>query len=263
MTGTTVDRVDMSQADVDAPPADTAIMRPLRHVQAVRERHAQQLAERSHAGESRAARAWSWTLGETAIAPVTDRATAVPPTRLDIEAEVAEADERRLRGDRENRADAAATILRWLIGEDDRVPIHTENPGELVGGFGDVVRSPAQIAAVLAAAQAGQHRIPGSGHVVGPRDRQAIEQDVAYLDGVIATLTWVLGERSAAPITGARSSQLTTRDLKAERVHAEDVTDQASRPWMVDRLPPPCYGEAVMLTIAWLLGETIATPVDA
>lgn len=53
-------------------------------------------------------------------------------------------------GARENRADAAATVLRWLIGDDDRVPVRCENPGELVGGFGDVVHSREQIAAVLA-----------------------------------------------------------------------------------------------------------------
>ena len=49
--------------------------------------------------------------------------TAVPPSRSDIEAEITAADERRLRGDQENRADAAATILRWLIGDDDHVPV--------------------------------------------------------------------------------------------------------------------------------------------
>jgi hypothetical protein len=56
-----------------------------------------------------------------------------------MEAEIAAADERRLRGDRENRADAAASILRWLIGADDHIPVRCENPGELVGGFGGVV----------------------------------------------------------------------------------------------------------------------------
>lgn len=85
--------------------------------------------------------------------------TVTPPSRADIEAEIAAADERRVRGDRENRADAAATILRWLIGENDRVPIRAENPGELVGGFSDVIRSPKQIAAALTLATEGRDRV--------------------------------------------------------------------------------------------------------
>jgi hypothetical protein len=46
----------------------------------------------------------------------------------------------------------AATILRWLIGGNDHVPARGENLGELVGGFGDVARSPGEIVAILALA---------------------------------------------------------------------------------------------------------------
>jgi len=256
MTGTTVARVDAGQVDGDAPPAGTAIVRPLRHVQAVRERHVRQLAQRAQTAESRSARAWSWALGETVIAPVTDRVTAAPASRSDIEAEIAEADERRLRGDRENRADSAATILRWLIGEDDRVPVRSENRGALVGGFGDVVRSPAQMAAVLAAAhdrsQAVTIRAASS-------DSHGRPSDADYLDGVIATLMWVLGEQLDAPITSKRSRQLTSRDLKVERVHAQDV-EQGGQPWLAQTVPSPRYGEGVKLTITWLLGESTMLP---
>ena len=148
MTRVTVKFVESGQPDDTAPPAGTAIVRPLRHVRAVRERYLQRFADPAQAAASRSARAWAWALGEIAVAPVTDRKTRVPPSRTEIEAEIGTADERRLRGDRENRADAAAIILRWLIGADDHVPVRCENPGELVGGFGDVIRSREQIAEI-------------------------------------------------------------------------------------------------------------------
>ena len=171
MTRATVNRVDTDRIDDQAPPSGTAIVRPLRHVRAVREHDAAQSADPSEAAaESRSARAWAWALGESTTAPVTDRVTAVPPSRSDIEAEITAADERRLRGDQDNRADAAAIILRWLIGDDDHVPVEAENPGELVGGFGDVVRSPEQIAGILALAAEGAAASRGPGP--GPRRRR-------------------------------------------------------------------------------------------
>ena len=229
MTGINVGIVD--QGSAGAPPAGTAIVRPMRHVQAVRERQGEQRAECASAGETRAARAWSWALGESTVAPVTDRVTHVPPSREAIEAEIAEADERRLRGERENRADGAASVLRWLIGADDRVPVRGRNRGELVGGSGDVVRSADQIAEVLDSAS---------------RRRQTDLQDADYLDGVIETLEWVLGERPRAMLSGQRCWPVTAAELKQERLHAEDAADQG------------CAG--VKLTVTWLLGEITGLP---
>jgi len=264
MTAVTVKYVDARQADDMTPPPGTAIVRPLRHVRAVRKRHVQQFADPSEAAASRSARAWAWALGECATAPVTGRETAVPPAQADIEAEITAADERRLRSDRENRADAAATVLRWLIGDDDRVPVRGENRGELVGGFGGVVRSPAQMADVMAAAVQGQRRVAAVGRDIDadPDNRQFARQDAEYLDGVMATLAWVLSERVEAPITRRQSRQLTTRDLKTERVHAEDVIEQARNPEMIGRLPSSRYGEGVKFTITWLLGDSTARPAD-
>jgi len=258
-----VKSVNAGEADDEAPPPGTAIVRPLRHVRAVRERYLRRFADATEAAVSRSARAWSWALGETTLSPVTDRQTAVP-RRHDIEVEIAAADERRLCGDRENRADAAATILRWLIGDDDHVPVRGENPGELVNGFGDVVRSRKQIADVLALAAVGQQGAAAKGKDVDAdsEDRQFAQQDVGYFDGLVATLAWVLGERAEAPITRGQSSELTTRDLRAERVHADDVIEQASHPWMANRLPSPWYGEGVKLTITWLLGDSTVSPAD-
>jgi hypothetical protein len=236
----------------------------MHHVRAVRERHMRWFADPAEAEASRSARAWSWALGEDAIAPVTDRVTTVPPSRSDINAEIAAADERRLRGDRENRADAAATILRWLIGDDDHVPVRGENCGDLVGGFGDIVRTPGQIAGILRLAAEGERRAAAKSSNVGsePGDRQSARQDGDYLDGVLATLAWILGERADAPISRDQSYEPTTRSLKTERVHADDVIEKTRQPWMADSLPPPWYGEGVKFTITWLLGDSTAPPID-
>jgi hypothetical protein len=194
---------------------------------------------------------------------VTARLTGVPPSRSDIEAEITIADERRLRGDHENRADAAATILRWLIGDDDHVPVRDKDRGEPVGGFGDIVRSPAQIAGILAVAvqrrqQAGTE---APNLAMDARGIRFPGQGADYLAGVIATLDWILG-RAVPPITRAQPADLTTRDLKTERLHAEDVIEQASQPWLAERLPPLWYGEGVKAAIDWLLGDSTAAPVD-
>jgi hypothetical protein len=263
MSGRTVSQVDAGTFDDAVPPPGTAIVRPLLHVRAVRERYLRRFADPSQAAVSPSARAWAWALGEGGLAPVTDRQTSAPPGRPEIEAEIEVADERRLRGDQENRADAAATVLRWLIGDDDRVPVRGKAPGELVGGFGDVVRPQEQIGRVLSAAVEGRRRAEAAGRNarVGEDKRQSARQDAVYLDGVVATLVWILGGHAETPITHVQSRELTTKDLKVERVHAEDVIEQASRPWMSDQLPPPSYGEGVKFSINWLLGDSIALPI--
>jgi hypothetical protein len=254
--------VDTDQADDMAPPRGAAIVRPLRHVRAVQERYLQRFTDPGQITASRAARAWAWALGETATAPVTDRETALPPNRSEIEAEITVADERRLRGDQENRADAAATILRWLIGDDDHVPVRGTNLGALVGGFGDIVRSREQIANVLAATTEGHRQAVAKGRQsgAGPARRQLAQRDAEYRIGVTATLEWVVGQRARAPITSQSRGVLTATELKAERLHAEDVIEQAGQPSAGD-LPHREYSEGVKSTINWLLGDSAIPPV--
>lgn len=263
MTGTTVKHVHADQAEDMAPPQGTAIVRPLRHVRAVREHHLQQFTDPGQLAASRSARAWAWALGETATAPVTDRSTATPPSRSEIETEIVIADDRRLRGDRENRADAAATILRWLIGDDDHVPVRGMNLGALVGGFGDIVRSRAQIAGVCAATTEGHRQglVKGQQGSLRPARRLQTQRDAEYRIGVTATLEWVLGQRDRAPITSQRRGVLTATELKAERLHAEDVIEQADQP-QAGGLADRRYGEGVKSTINWLLGDTATPPVS-
>ena len=228
----------------------------------MRDRHAQRFTDPAEAAASRSVRAWGWALGEIELAPVTDRPTRVPPTRADIEAEIAAAEARRLRGNPERRADAAASILRWLIGDD--VPVRGQNLGELVGGFGDVVRPPEQITDALGLAAHRRRRAIAASHdaEADPDSRQFARQDVDYLDGVVETLAWVLGKRPEAPITLTNPPEMTTRDLKLERVHAEDLIEQTKTPWAADGQPSARYGEGVKYTITWLLGDQITQPVD-
>jgi hypothetical protein len=77
---------------------------------------------------------------------------------------------------------------------------------------------------------------------------------------VTATLEWVIGQRAGAPITSRRRGVLTATELKAERLHAEDVIEQAGRPW-TPGLPHREYGEGVKSTINWLLGDSAIPPV--
>jgi len=264
MTAVTVNRVGDSQDDDMQPPRGTAIVRPLRYVRAVRVCHARRFANAAEASTSRSARAWGWALGETVTAPVTDRQTVVPPSRSDIETEIDAADERRLRGDRENRADAAAKILRWLIGGDDHVPVRCENPGELVGGFGDIVRAREQIADVMRIAVESQHRESAMARdaAIDTMSRRLAEQAAAYFEGVGVTLAWVLGERTETPITRSPTREVTTRNLKTERIHADDLVEQARHPWLPGRVLPPMYGEGARDTITWLLGGSILLLTD-
>lgn len=258
MTRASVAYVDTGHANDEAPPAGTAIVRPLHTVRAVRERYLQRFADPAEAAVSRSARAWAWALGECATSPVTDQPTAAPPTRSEIEAEIAEADRRRLSGSRENRADAAATVLHWLIGHDDHVPLRGPNHGALVGGSGDVIRTRQQIAQALHQATQARQRAaaPSQDMHLTPAANQHGQQRTAYFQGMIATLAWVLRDRPEAPISRTRCQVLTTRDLKIERVHAEDLVHQSRRHWSADGTHLPSYGEAVGLTISWLLGDS-------
>jgi hypothetical protein len=240
-------------------------VRPLRHVRAIRERYLQRFTDDpAAAASSRSARAWAWALGETATSPVTDRVTAVPPSLPEIEAEIAVADERRLRGAQEHRADAAAAVLRWLIGDDDHVPVRGKNVGQLVGGFGDVVRSREQVVHAMALADESHRqavtamRSPSA----SPADRQFAQRDVGYLHGVTATLKWVLSQRAEAPITSQRHCELMAKELKAERLQADDMIERARQPSMADRAPQYGYGEGVKSTINWLIGDCRTLPVN-
>lgn len=262
MSEVTVKVVDPGQVDGAAVPVGTAIIRPLNHVRAVRACYLQRFADTAEAAASRSARAWAWALGETALAPVTDRPTATPPGRSEIEAEITEAEQRRVLGTREGRADAAATVLRWLIGLDDHVPVRCTNPGELVGGFGDLVRSQDQVADLVALTGPAQRAAAAKSLDTGapPGDREHARQEADYLDGVLVTLAWASGERTESPVSHGQAV-VTSRTMKQERLHAEDLIEHGGDRHNVSRFPTGSYGEGVKATITWLLGDTTAPPI--
>jgi hypothetical protein len=131
-----------------------------------------------------------------------------------------------------------------------------------------VIRTVRQRVSLVAVAREGRLRaIERSRDLSTDADsRLSAQQDADYLDadyltGVIATLAWAFGYETATPVTNHRSADVTTRALKAERLHAHDVIEQAANLWMADRLPSMYYGEGVKLTLDWLLGDTTAQPV--
>lgn len=256
MTEATVRNMSGRPGSDEAPPPGTAIVRPLAHVRAVREHQA---AEPDPSGEAgpRGARTWAWALGETPTAPVTGRQTQAPPAIGDIESEIAASRA-------EGQADIAATILGWLIGADDHLPIRDQNRGDLVGGTAGVIRSASQTTDLADLAHEAQlQAAERSRDLDADADsRLSGQQDADYLAGVIATLAWATGQRSETPVSQRQCADLSTRTLKTERLRARDVIDQAASPWVADRLPPGSYGEGVRRTIDWLLGDATAWPAD-
>jgi hypothetical protein len=134
--------------------------------------------------------------------------------------------------------------------------VRCENRGELVGGFGDVVRSQEELGDVLSLAAEFRHQAAARGQGIKFNEDvpECTQQDADYLDGIVATLSWILGERLDSPITRSPSREVTTRVLKLERVHAEDTINHAKLHWTAGRLPPRDYGEGVAHSISWLLG---------
>ena len=153
-------------------------------------------------------------------------------------------------------------ILRWLIGVDDHVPVRCENPGELVGGFGDIVRSREQVAGLVALATPAQRDATAKSldTAATPGDRQRGRQEADYLDGVLATLAWACGDRAETPVSRTHPG-VTAGTLKRERLHAEDVIEQGEGSCAADWFPSRAYGEGVESTITWLLGDSTAPPI--
>ena len=138
------------------------------------------------------------------------------------------------------------------------------NPGELVGGFGDVVRSRKQIAESIAATAQAQREAtalsPHTGAAAEAVDRERARQEADYLAGVTVTFTWVRGEQAETPISQVKASAITSRVVKQERLHAEDVIEQVNDQFSVGSIPTRSFGEGVKATISWLLGDSSLPP---
>jgi len=238
-----------------APPTGTATVRPQGYIEAVR-----QVGE----GDLQAA-AFGWVLGETAVAPVTGTITGQPPVLDDIETEilrirVAAADIRDWR-ERDRQYDAER-VLTWLIGWTDEPPCGPAGTrGQLVGGWGQVVRSPQEIHELLgrvggALREEGdfsqEHRADE-----GPDGRKAsfARDDVAYLGGVEEVLAYALHQARLFNWARGGPDEATHRRLIGISQRAGHAIEQ--------RDPAALFGaEGQTFAVQWLWGESPIPPAD-
>ncbi|MGV9778181.1 hypothetical protein [Streptosporangium sp. NPDC003464] len=192
-----------------------------------------------------------WALGKSEQAPVSGRPTSgAPPTLAEARAEI-DAAERVPREGRVVPADGVISILHWLIGVRDTVPMpgrrSSEGWGHLVGGRGVIVRTEAEIGRIAELARAGQAGTSG-------------EPDRAWCSGTAAVCEWVLGTRRKSPVrnTPRPIHGPTGLNLGMEESAAEDVSRQLGR----GRQHPAGYGDGVVRTIRWLRGQLTVPPVN-
>ncbi|GAA3224938.1 hypothetical protein GCM10020216_038990 [Nonomuraea helvata] len=228
-----------------------AVVRPPEHVSAVfgavREWEAQH-PEYAPTGNSQA---FLWVLGKRSEAPITRRRAVGLPTREEVQAEIKASEEPGKYGVAQRTAWGVSAALEWLLGVDDAIPVpgvHREGLGHLVGGRGRIVRTSANVTAVLDRARR------------GPRVA-SIEWQTSWCEGVIACCEWVLGRRPGAPVSDRPPAQPglpTGDDLSRELAPVEDVRHQLGP----GRRHSQGYGDGVHQTIQWLLGRTTVAPVD-
>jgi hypothetical protein len=244
----------------DSPPALPAVIRPRRHVENVRADAIRAAAEiavsNGDSPNSFITDAIAWALGEYDTAPFTGNPSPAGANRPDIEAEIAQCRTflydtpwSETAADRIGQAHAVLELLEWLTGADDIPPTysHGTQPGDLVGGRGRIVRPDAQIRSMLALAQA---------KLTSGRTSHALGAD--WHEGVIETLRWVLGERSATPTLGtARPGPPDADQISIEQSRAEDhLAAPHTHPGIAYH-----YADAVACTCRWLLGGTTRPPI--
>jgi hypothetical protein len=247
-----------------------AIVRAREHVQAVLAR-----SLRETGPDGRAALAWAWALTGTRPSPVTlSLAPGRPPTHAEILAEAAAEPEGSrapagVPADFRDQLRQTRSILGWLAGRSDEIPVDDENRGRLIGARGGYARTDDDIRRVCDYALLGL-KAGDLPDVMSPAEARhpwrwgAAWVNAAWLRGVRDLLAWVLGERDAAPLCGRAGGLPTTYDLTYEQAAAGPVVMQG-RPGGIPvdpaAYPPPQYGEAIQAAIAWLRGETTAAPV--
>jgi hypothetical protein len=245
----------------DPPPsAQLAVVRPRDHVENVRADAIRATAEIAAAsGDPQRlfiADAIAWALGEHDTAPFTGKPNPAGANRSDVEAEIAQCRSflhntpwSESEANRIDEARAALKILEWLTGSDDRPPTYcpATQPGDLVGGRGRIVRSDAQIRSMLALAQA---------KLASDQTSHALGAD--WHHGVIQTLRWVLGERTATPTLGTvRSGLPDGARIAIEQSEAEDqLAGSGTHSGIAYH-----YADAIACTCRWLLGGTTRQPV--
>jgi hypothetical protein len=246
----------------DPQPAQMAVVRPRDHVENVRadanQAAAEIAADNDEAPDFFISDAIDWALGDHATAPFTGKPSRAATSRSDIEAELTACRSflhntpwSETAADRIDEAHALLELLEWLTGADDCPPTYcpATQPGDLVSGRGYIVRSDAQIRSMLALAQA---------KLASDQTSHALSAD--WHHGVIQTLRWVLGERTAAPTLGTiRSGLPDGRRIAIEQSEAEDqLAGSGTHSGTAYH-----YADAVACTCRWLLGGTTRPPATA
>jgi hypothetical protein len=249
-------------------PLPAAITRPREHVQAVL---THSLAETS--SEGRAALAWTWALTGTRPSPITlSPAPGRPPAREEIRLESQAEPETSpappgVPADYHDQLAETRSILAWLIGTTDEIPLDDDQRGRFIGARDDYARTDHDIRAVLNAAQRSLVRFDLPGQIdpadaANPWQWDASWMNAAWNRGVRDLLGWVLGDKPTSPLTRRPVRWPDTYELTYEESAASDVIAQGRGMLPVDprRYPPPQYGEAIQATITWLRGETTTPP---
>jgi hypothetical protein len=252
----------------EVPPA---ITRPRHQVEAV---HAQSLIEVGTDG--RAALAWEWTLTGTRPSPVTlSLPIGRPPSRDEIVAEATAEPEGStappgVPSDYCDQLGEARSVLAWLAGESDEIPVDDDNRGRFIGARDDYARTDDDIRGVRDHARRGLEACdlpdpmdPADARI--PWQWNAGWMNAAWLRGVRDLLDWVLDDRAASPLRGRLVGLPNTYDLTYEEGAAEDVILQGRPPGLSvdpEHYPPPQYGEGLQETIRWLRGEITTPPID-
>lgn len=237
-----------------------AVLRSRHHVEAVR-------ADAIRAAERRAAKTGddpshlitdiiSWALGEGDQAPFTGTRTSSSAGPAEVDAEIAicrtyleSTPWSEQSTDSIRRARHVLKMLDWLTGTDDRPPTYCREtePGDLVGGRGQIVRPDVEIRRMILTA----------------REKLAAGQTSYGLgadwhEGVIATLEWASGDRAESPIRGkALGEPPDGPQITIEQGEAEELITPPQ--WPADI--PFHFADAVASTCRWLLGGTIRPPV--
>jgi hypothetical protein len=265
---TTVNNVRTVRVPDPLPPA---ITRPRQLVKAVL---AQSLHETGTQG--RTALAWEWALTGTQPSPVTlTTAPGRPPTREQILAEAeAEPEGATARPgvptDYCDQLREVRSVLAWLAGATDEIPVDDENPGQFIGAGDGYTRTDAEIRQVRDNARLGSEQSafpnPMTPHDAAlPWTWPAGWMDGAWCQGVRDLLDWVLGERAGSPLFGRAIGLPSRYDLTYEDAAADDVILQGRPAGLAvdpDAYPPPQYGEGLKEAIRWLRGETTTPPVN-
>jgi len=241
-----------------SPPTGTAAVRPQRHIEAVRG------ACEGDVGDLRSA-GFGWVLGETAAAPITGTIAGRPPTLDDVETEilmirVAAADIRDWR-ERDRQHDAER-VLAWLIGWADEPPCGApETRGGLVGGWGQVVRSPQEIHDLLGRVSVAlreegdfwQEHAGAEGH--DGRKASFGHDDVVYLSGVEEVLAYALHRAGLFNQARRGPDEQTHRGLVGFSQRAGHAIE--------GRNPETLFrAEGQSFAVQWLLGDSPTPPAD-